>query len=89
MKKKKRKKKIPTRTKLVWFCVVMITLYTIAAVWLQFVTQVEVSTTLTTCFYGFFSIELWNISRITINRTKNGYYSKTDIVNNDNENDEI
>lgn len=38
--------------------VVMVTLYTVASFALQFFTSVEISSTLTTCFYAFWGTEL-------------------------------
>lgn len=71
-----KKKKIPTRTKLLWSAVVAIILFTIVAIILQFYTQTELSSTLITCWYGFWTVELWNLSRITITKTKNNHYEE-------------
>ena len=46
----------------------MITLYTIAAFVLQFFTSVEISSTLTTCFFSFWAGELLMLCGIKISK---------------------
>lgn len=46
--------------------------FTIAAIILQFVTQVELSGTLITCWYVFWTSEIFAIAGIKINKVKKG-----------------
>ena len=50
--------------------VLLILIYTIVAFVLQFVTQVEVSATLTTCFYSFFAVEMLSLAGIKTRKIK-------------------
>lgn len=70
---KRRKKKIPTRKWLLPFCVTMIVLYAIADIVLQIVTKTEISSTLTTCWFTFFAIEIWQLARITLKKVDTNY----------------
>lgn len=65
---------------IVMLSVVLILIYTIAAFVLQFVAGVEVSSTLTTCFYTFFAVEMLSLAGIKTFKTKyDGSYSYDDI----------
>ena len=55
---------------IVLLSIVAIISYTIAAVLLQKYTMMELSPTLTTCFYGFFGAELLSLAGIKIYDTK-------------------
>lgn len=44
--------------------------YVIAAFWLQLITGVEVSPTITTLWYSFWSLEVWQLARLKINKDK-------------------
>ena len=66
--KNKVKKKRSTR-KLV---ITSIFAFTGIAIWLQYATSTELSSTLITCFYGFCGGELWLLASITKTKTKNG-----------------
>ena len=81
-KKRRRKKRKPldTSKRVVWISVIAIVSYTVASLILQFCTQTEVSSTLTNCFFGFFAIELFNLSRITIVKNKNPHFSNSGVV---------
>ena len=85
---KKKKKKIPTRTKLLWVSVSAIIIFTIANFVLLLVNQSTFPDSAIYSWYGFWSFELFNLSRITINRTKNGYYDKTESVQDEDGNEE-
>lgn len=50
--------------------VLMVTLYTIASFVLQFFTSVEISGTLTTCFFSFWSAEVVALMGIKISKVK-------------------
>ena len=56
--------------------VVCITLYTIAAFVVQFVTGGEISSTLTTCWFTFWAVELAALAGIKITKTKCNYESE-------------
>jgi hypothetical protein len=82
-KKKQGKKKISTRKWLLPFCVVMIVLYATADIVLQMVSGNEISPTLTTCWFTFFAIEIWQLARITLKKVDTNYTSDfTDQVDN-------
>ena len=72
-KKRKRKKKIPTRKILLPIIVIMILLYTAIAIVLQFTTQTEISSTLTTCFFTFWTIEIVALAGITIKKPRSNF----------------
>ena len=72
-KKKQGKKKISTRKWLLPFCVTAIILYAVADIVLQIITGNEISATLTTCWFTFFSIEIWQLARITLKKVDTNY----------------
>ena len=47
-------------------------LYTGVAIWLQYATGVEISSTLTTCFFAFCSGELWMLASIKKSKLRSG-----------------
>lgn len=55
---------------IVFICILAIILYTIAAIVLQQNTSIEISPTLTTCFYAFFGTELLGLAGIKMMDTK-------------------
>ena len=68
MQKKSEKKKFMDR--MVAFSAAMIVLFTIAAIVLQFVTSVELSGTLITCWYAFWTAEIFSLVSIKNTNTK-------------------
>lgn len=60
--------------------VILILVYTVTAFALQFVCGVEVSPTLTTCFYTFWAVEMLSLAGIKTFKTKydSGEYSVED-----------
>lgn len=72
-KKNKEKKKISTRKWLLPFCVTAIILYAVADIVLQMVSGNEISPTLTTCWFTFFAIEIWQLARITLKKVDTNY----------------
>lgn len=50
--------------------------YTIAAFLLQFNGNMEISPTLTTCFFTFFTVEIFNLTSIKKSKIKNNYNSQ-------------
>ena len=65
-----RKKKFMDR--MVALSAAMIILFTVAAIVLQFVTQVELSGTLITCWYAFWTAEIFSLMSIKNTKTKHG-----------------
>ena len=65
---KNRKKKFMDR--MVVLSAAMIVLFTIAAIVLQFVTSVELSGTLITCWYAFWTAEIFSLVSIKNTNTK-------------------
>lgn len=72
-KKNKEKKKISTRKWLLPFCVTMIVLYATADIVLQMISGNEISPTLTTCWFTFFAVEIWQLARITLKKVDTNY----------------
>ena len=54
------------------FVIISLFTYTTAAIWLQLKIGVEVSPTLTTCFFAFCTGELWMLSTIKKTKIANG-----------------
>lgn len=52
--------------------VMAIVLYTIAAFWIQYRTGLAIDSTLSTLYYGFWSVELISLTTIKNNKTKYG-----------------
>ena len=52
------------------FIVLAVTLYTVASFILQFCTSVEISPTLTTCFYAFVTVEVVSLAGIKVSKVK-------------------
>lgn len=77
------KKKLAKRDKMLIVCVFAILSYTIASFVLQFCTSVEISSTLTVSYYGFWTVEIWQLSKIK--RNKDNIENKKS--NNDDESD--
>ena len=44
--------------------------YVVAAFWVQLMTGTEISPTVTTLWFSFWSLEVWNLSRIKINKDR-------------------
>ncbi|MDF2636339.1 MAG: hypothetical protein K0R78_3213 [Pelosinus sp.] len=51
----------------------MVSLYTVIAIILQFKTQTEISSTLTTCFFTFWTIEIVVLAGITIKKPSSNF----------------
>ena len=69
--KNKVKKKRSTRKWVIPLVITSIFTFTGIAIWLQYATSTELSSTLITCFYGFCGGELWLLASITKTKTKN------------------
>ena len=59
-----------TSTKVIIAAVVCNIVYTVAAFILQFVTEVEISSTLTTCWFAFWGVEVGALAGIKMCKTK-------------------
>ncbi|MCQ2075701.1 MAG: CD20-like domain-containing protein [Bacteroidaceae bacterium] len=68
---KSKKKKFSTF--MVCLSAVMIILFSIAAIVLQFVTQIELSSTLITCWYTFWTGEIFALAGIKVIKVKHNY----------------
>ena len=66
-----KKKKHSTRKWVIPLVIGSIFIFTAIAIWLQYATSTELSSTLITCFYGFCGGELWLLASITKTKTKN------------------
>ena len=83
-KENKPKKKRAMSRIIIPFVIVSIFSFTIAAMLLQYKTNMELSPTLITCFYGFCTGELWLLASIKKTKVKN---INTLNTNNDEENE--
>ena len=70
MVKKKKKKKFHMSKLIVPFVILSLFSFTGLAIYLQFVTQVELSSTLITCFFAFCTGELWMLASIKKTKIK-------------------
>jgi hypothetical protein len=57
---------------IILFVIISLFSYTAAAIWLQLRIGVEISPTLTTCFYAFCTGELWLLASIKKSKIANG-----------------
>jgi len=57
---------------IILFVIISLFSYTAAAIWLQLKIGVEISPTLTTCFYAFCTGELWLLASIKKSKIANG-----------------
>ena len=71
---KRRRVKSHSRTSklIILFVIISLFSYTAAAIWLQLKIGVEISPTLTTCFYAFCTGELWLLASIKKSKIANG-----------------
>jgi uncharacterized protein VirK/YbjX len=85
----KKRKKISYAKLLLPWIVVAIVLYTVAAFILQFCTQVEISSTLTTCYFSFWTVEIVSLAGIKTMKVKGKKEEIREVTNEDvSENDE-
>lgn len=75
---KKKCKKINYAKLLLPWIIVAVLGYTIAAFVLQFFTQVEISPTLTTCYFTFWTVEIVSLAGIKASKLKNKKDTKDD-----------
>lgn len=67
-----KRKRIKTATKVLIVSVLNIIWFTVAAILLQFKTSVELSSTLITCWYTFWTCEIFAIAGIRISKVMKG-----------------
>ena len=67
------KKKVSTRKWLIPYIVISATIFTIVAIWLQYVTGMELSPTLIGCVFGFLGGELGLMASVTKAKVRNEY----------------
>ena len=69
----KQNKKVHLGKWIIPFVIISLFSFTGLAIYLQFVTQVELSATLITCFFGFCTGELWMLASIKKTKIKNQF----------------
>ena len=69
----KQNKKVHLGKWIIPFVIASLFTFTGLAIYLQFVTQVELSATLITCFFGFCTGELWMLASIKKTKIKNQF----------------
>lgn len=74
--KVKQKNHSRTSKWIIAFVIVSLFTYTAAAIWLQLKIGIEISPTLTTCFYAFCTGELWLLASIKKTKIANGQKSR-------------
>lgn len=72
IKRKRMKSHSRTSKWIIAFVIVSLFTYTAAAIWLQLKIGIEISPTLTTCFYAFCTGELWLLASIKKTKISNG-----------------
>ena len=72
IKRKRMKSHSRTSKWIIAFVIVSLFTYTAAAIWLQLKIGIEISPTLTTCFYAFCTGELWLLASIKKSKIANG-----------------
>ena len=78
-------KKLKKRDKMLAIAVICILGYTVTAFILQFYTSVEISSTLTLCWFGFWTSEIFILAGITKTKVKNKYYNQAGMVESEEE----
>lgn len=68
-----KQKKMTLSRLIIPFVIVSLFIFTGLAIYLQFVTSVELSSTLITCFFGFCTGELWMMASIKKTKIKNQF----------------
>ena len=68
-----KQKKMTLSRLIIPFVIISLFAFTGLAIYLQFVTQVELSATLITCFFGFCTGELWMMASIKKTKIKNQF----------------
>ena len=90
-KKEERRKKLSTRKWLLPVIIVSIVVYAGLDVFLQIKTQMEISPTLTTCWFTFWAVELINLASITKKKVdidyESGYTENLNQLHQENKND--
>lgn len=76
LKRKRMKSHSRTSKWIIAFVIVSLFTYTASAIWLQLRIGVEISPTLTTCFYAFCTGELWLLASIKKSKIANGQKSR-------------
>lgn len=84
LKRKRMKSHSRTSKWIIAFVIVSLFTYTASAIWLQLKIGVEISPTLTTCFYAFCTGELWLLASIKKSKIANGQKSRAYDVEIDN-----
>lgn len=72
IKRKRMKSHSRTSKWIIAFVIVSLFTYTTAAIWLQLKIGIEISPTLTTCFFAFCTGELWLLATIKKSKIANG-----------------
>lgn len=85
---KKRNKSLTSKITLA-VSIISAVAYTITAFLLQFHGNTEISPTLTTCFFTFFTVEIFNLTSIKKSKIKNNYNSQTDMEQVDNNESDV
>ena len=76
IKRKRMKSHSRTSKWIIAFVIISLFSYTTAAIWLQLKIGIEISPTLTTCFYAFCTGELWLLASIKKTKISNGQKSR-------------
>lgn len=71
-------KKVHLSKLIIPFVIISLFAFTGLAIWLQFATQVELSSTLITCFFAFCTGELWLLASIKKTKIKSQFIDDPD-----------
>lgn len=82
---KKVKKKRAFADYIVFISIIMVTMFTVAAFVLQFKGLMEISATLTTCWFAFWTAEIVSLAAIKTSKVKNNYKKEDEGTENSSE----
>lgn len=85
----KYKRKMSTSNKVLISSIIAILMFTIACLYIQCTTSMEVSSTLITLWYSFWTVEILSLAGIKISKVVKNYESPSDSLDDDDENKNV
>lgn len=79
--KKTIKPKMKTSNKVLLASILAVVLFTIACMYIQYVTSVEISSTLITLWFSFWTVEIVSLAGIKVSKVFKEYQSSTNVEN--------
>lgn len=78
--KKATKPKMKTSNKVLIASILAVILFTVACMYIQYATSIEISSTLTTLWYGFWTVEIVSLAGIKVSKVVKNYKSPSEEV---------